>query len=210
MSYSHNVPSFVFIIDTEQYAGNFDRQMCAYLTGIYGECGVGKGLAEEFLAQEGMETLRLFEEHVDNAPDNHGTLRPTSIWPTPGWFNNGHGGSFKDDGQHEEEAQAHFNNAVQRHADDLLRTYSHMPSYAWQERKRYLKENEGKKFKKWPAYQSVAIFFHKRPPDELIAIMKRRVEDFVYYMKTRMWPTYITVTGFRLIEQKVVQTEEVM
>ena len=33
------------IIDTNSYSGNFEREMCAYVTGQYGECGVGKDLA---------------------------------------------------------------------------------------------------------------------------------------------------------------------
>ncbi|KKK83825.1 hypothetical protein LCGC14_2789530, partial [marine sediment metagenome] len=33
--------SWIFIIDTDSYAGNFEREMCAYITGRVGECGVG-------------------------------------------------------------------------------------------------------------------------------------------------------------------------
>jgi len=39
---------YKFIIDTDQYAGNFEREMCAYLTGTVGECGVGDEFAELF------------------------------------------------------------------------------------------------------------------------------------------------------------------
>ena len=27
--------TYIFIIDTNMYAGNFEREMCAYLTGLY-------------------------------------------------------------------------------------------------------------------------------------------------------------------------------
>jgi len=37
-----------FIIDTNEYAGNFEREMCAYCTGQIGDCGVGEEEAEKF------------------------------------------------------------------------------------------------------------------------------------------------------------------
>ena len=37
---------YLFVIDTDIYAGNFERQMCAYITGQIGECEVGKENAE--------------------------------------------------------------------------------------------------------------------------------------------------------------------
>lgn len=43
---------YSFIIDTNSYAGNFEREMCAYLTGQVGDCGVGdehiESLKEQF------------------------------------------------------------------------------------------------------------------------------------------------------------------
>ena len=38
-----------FVVDTDTYAGNFEREMCAFMTGITGACGVGK---EEVLIEE--------------------------------------------------------------------------------------------------------------------------------------------------------------
>ena len=35
------------IVDTENYAGNFERELVAYATGCYGDCGVGDGEAED-------------------------------------------------------------------------------------------------------------------------------------------------------------------
>jgi hypothetical protein len=32
---------WLFIVDTDSYAGNFERCMCAYMTGQIGECEVG-------------------------------------------------------------------------------------------------------------------------------------------------------------------------
>ncbi len=33
---------YLFVIDTDTYAGNFEREMCAYVTGQIGECEVSR------------------------------------------------------------------------------------------------------------------------------------------------------------------------
>ena len=43
---------YLFIVDTDQYAGNFEREMCAYMTGAVGECGVGEEYAKMFNEEE--------------------------------------------------------------------------------------------------------------------------------------------------------------
>jgi hypothetical protein len=84
------------IIDTEQYAGNFEREMVAFITAQTGDCGVGKesqALAEEELPEEALEW---FESNVMMMADEHGCFRPASIAPTPGWYNDGHGKHYPD------------------------------------------------------------------------------------------------------------------
>jgi hypothetical protein len=75
------------IIDTNQYAGNFERQMCAYITGVLGDCGVG---------HEHEREVAEFKYKIAQEPDEHGTHRPVVIYPTPGYFNHGMGGHYKD------------------------------------------------------------------------------------------------------------------
>lgn len=41
---------YTFVIDTEQYAGNFEREICAFVTGRRGEYG-GKKEAEQYKNQ---------------------------------------------------------------------------------------------------------------------------------------------------------------
>jgi hypothetical protein len=72
----------VIVFDTDAYAGNFEREMCAYITGRYGVCEVGKELAESVLPELGHAAW--YEDHVVPEPDEHGTWRPASIWPTAG------------------------------------------------------------------------------------------------------------------------------
>lgn len=45
MSHDINRTCYIFIVDTAEYAGNFERPMVAYMTGCVGECGVGREAA---------------------------------------------------------------------------------------------------------------------------------------------------------------------
>ena len=97
-----NVTSVVVAIDTNEYAGNFEREMCAFVTGQVGECGVGEELvkeAQEELAQDTFNnTGEWIEEHIVSEPDDSDCpcCRPCSIWPTPGRVNNGSGAHFNE------------------------------------------------------------------------------------------------------------------
>lgn len=80
------------IVDTENYAGNFERELVAYATGCYGDCGVGDGEAEDARAK--MKHYAWWEQHmVMQEDDEHGAdmMRPVSLHPTPDWVNNGRG-----------------------------------------------------------------------------------------------------------------------
>jgi len=69
-------------IDTNRYAGSFERPMCAFITGQIGECEVGREcmpLAEAELTQE---VLEWFGDHIIQVSD--GCDRPVEIAPTPG------------------------------------------------------------------------------------------------------------------------------
>jgi len=39
---------YIFIVDTEKYAGDFERQLTAYCTGQVGDCGVGEREGQNF------------------------------------------------------------------------------------------------------------------------------------------------------------------
>lgn len=79
MSAKQTVAPYVFIIDTDQYSGNFERELCAFLTGSVGECGVGDG--EQALFKENGQ----FQDLADKTsfqPDDNGCSRPATIWET--------------------------------------------------------------------------------------------------------------------------------
>jgi len=81
---------YIFIIDTDTYAGNFERPMCAYVTGQIGECNVGKEQAE-LAKKEIPEVVEQLEELIEHVPDEHGCHRPVSIFPNPRYGNDGDG-----------------------------------------------------------------------------------------------------------------------
>lgn len=62
---------FGFIIDTNEYSGNFERELCAHITGHIGECGVG----DEFIDDE---IDGLFENVI--GVDDDGCNRPCKIF----------------------------------------------------------------------------------------------------------------------------------
>ncbi len=72
------IPSpYAFLIHTDSYAGNFERAMCAFITGEIGECGVGKDLIDEEVDYSTMDEI------VAQYPDEHGCHRPVTMQRTP-------------------------------------------------------------------------------------------------------------------------------
>lgn len=98
MSADTDKAPFLFVIDTDTYSGNFERPLCGYITGRYGDCEVGKSEAELFM-EESCDSVDLDVvvepyNNVGYMADEHGTQRPVTIFPTPGRWNDGSGGHF--------------------------------------------------------------------------------------------------------------------
>jgi len=64
--------SYKILIKTDSYAGNFERQLCAHLTGHIGECEVGKEYVNEKIYEE-------FEDCIEQKPDENGHFRPVDL-----------------------------------------------------------------------------------------------------------------------------------
>lgn len=84
-----NDPMYLFVVDTESYSGNFEREMIAWVTGQIGECGVGE---ENIDPNMPADLLEWCKDCVLSQPSDRGCNRPAAIWPTPGWYNDGWGG----------------------------------------------------------------------------------------------------------------------
>jgi hypothetical protein len=189
---------YIFVIDTESYAGNFEREMCGYCTGEIGECGVGDKEAKLFRQDMKIEDEEgPFCEKICSRHDKHGVARPASIFPTPGWFNDGMGGHFRD-GQDEAEALEHHKQECLKWADDKE-----------PENKKIWLDRANAPLKKHPAYFSVAIFFSEIPTQEEIDLIIARAKVYAKERPdcTRDWQdkTPINITGFRLIEERNIQ-----
>ena len=73
----------LFIVDTNTYAGSFERSMVAFMTGLVGECGVGIEDAKIARRELGELTCEMFDEEVVQRSDGSGCRRPASIWASP-------------------------------------------------------------------------------------------------------------------------------
>jgi len=85
---------YYFVVDTDEYSGNFERELCAYITAQTGECGVGSDIAD-FAYNESKKEVDIFFNLVETEPDEDGCWRPVKIYPTPGWYNDGMGKHYK-------------------------------------------------------------------------------------------------------------------
>ncbi|MFA6159397.1 MAG: hypothetical protein WC763_07265 [Candidatus Paceibacterota bacterium] len=75
---------FLFVIDTADYAGNFERELCAYITGTIGDCGVGEDMAQIYDKEVGVDSFtNPFEDIILSEPDEQGVCRPVTIYPAP-------------------------------------------------------------------------------------------------------------------------------
>lgn len=63
---------FRVLVKTDSYTGNFEREMCAHMTGHIGECEVG----QEFVGQE---VFNVFDNYVEDVPDDNGCRRPVEV-----------------------------------------------------------------------------------------------------------------------------------
>lgn len=71
------IPSnYAFVVHTDSYAGNFERDMCAFITGVVGECGVGIESIDEKVDYE------IVQDIIASYPDEHGCCRPVTICNT--------------------------------------------------------------------------------------------------------------------------------
>ena len=188
MNVMPNAGSFLFIVDTQNHAGSFERQLVAYLTGQVGECGVGSEEAK--LAKEDGVPL-WFKDHVLHLPDaERGYIRPASIWPTPGWFNDGMGGVYPD-GTDPKAVEETYLKAIQDYADQMYPGKGQQSEAQREARTKFVSEH--KTYGRWPAYLSVAVAFKTRPSRKTLDLLRHRAE--IYCTREN-----ITLTGVRLLE----------
>ncbi len=216
---------YIFIIDTDSYAGNFERYMCAYLTGKIGECGVGREMAKIFENDK----IKINFNNIEDTADENGCYRPVEIQPNPNWFNNGMGGHYRISDENIEKqlkdsvkAQEDYWLPLIKQKEEIIKklkkgkkvsnwTIEAAESEITRHKQDIEKEKKRKTVQKYPAYMSVGIYFSSRPTKEQIDFMKNRVESFESVM--RKSADYnknfkLKIEGFRLIKVTKAEKEE--
>jgi len=196
---------YYFIIDTDKYSGNFERQMCAYITGQVGSCGVGKEIATYARKELKIEIERL-NGLIGSELNEDGVYRPAKIYPTPNIYNNGMGFHFKAG---EEDL------AKEQYKKTLIEEFKELSEEEYADE---LKRLSNKPIDKYPAYQSVAIFLCLEPNKFDIRLLKERAEKFAKICRNGqaktiggselLLPKNLNIIGFRLIE-KTTEYEEI-
>jgi hypothetical protein len=75
------------IIDTDSYSGNFEREMCAFITGQVGESEVGSEIVEK--ERSNIKYLDWWEEHIESRvrdTDDTAIYDICEIVSTPGCY----------------------------------------------------------------------------------------------------------------------------
>lgn len=78
---------YYFVVDTDTYSGNFERQLCAYITGRCGDWSPAGRIAEFALKSPEVGDIG---QHVIDMNGEYGPV-PVTIVPTPGFYNDGVG-----------------------------------------------------------------------------------------------------------------------
>lgn len=167
-----NKDYWLFVIDTDTYAGSFERELTGYCTGQIGECGIGSECAERF-HEEHPEMVDVFEQLILHLPDEHGCYRPTSIYPTPGYWSDGLGTCWPDSKWGSQEAQEKYMLSMKKFKPTSSDPIGHCL-----------------------AYMSVAIFFIEQPTPRIIHFLMQRV---LSYTPVGSFSQTFTVTGFRIM-----------
>lgn len=200
-----------FIVDTNKYSGNFERQMCAFMTGQMGDCGVGYEEACIFDKEViNKSIIEFFEENILQVKDENGTCRPCEIETTPNIYNNGLGFDYVKG--EEELALQKYKECVKKDEEayiNNLKLYIGKGKMNWSDEdinieidghKKKIEEVQNlKEVRKLPAYHSVVIYFDSEIDKEIIDFLKQRAYEFA-----KNHEDDLIITGFRLYEKEII------
>ncbi len=191
-----------FIVDTDKYAGNFEREMCAVVMNAIGDCGVGDNLINTW----DEEDLSGYTRQVND----EGCYRPVEIYPSPYYYNNGMGFHYKDTPEGRKEALEKYKQSwvdyntphIERAKRNLVAEKPDHPSWTPEACKGEIKRLKDEIEKamsstephKYSAYNSVLFHLDKELPQKVIDKIKYRCEDFVKHKG-------IKIIGYRVLDQ---------
>ena len=168
---------YLIIIDTSDYAGNFERELCAYVTGLIGESGVGEKQAIIFHKEVDVEIGDWFDLNVEFTSN----YNPSSLSSTPGWFNDGFGKHYRNDDDPEIILNTYNNNGGTLTSADQITKY--------------------------PSYQSIEIAFCKEPPYSIIELITERSKKFCLDEKVYKWCRPKEILDVRLVKRTTQDVE---
>jgi hypothetical protein len=202
---------YTFVVDTEQYVGNFERAMCQYMT--------GRILDNEEDEDEDLTFSPGIFLKMEERPTEHDQYAYHHIVTTPGWYNNGVGGHFRDIPENDSAALEHWKRSTVEYETKYLNIHQAMLDEIDTDRMRrsgWTRESLGRVVQeyrdrieraafrtavnKFPAFLSLGIFFHQELTNEEIEILKSRAHEFAERES-------LVVTGFRMIEEITITKE---
>ena len=196
-----------FIVDTDKYAGNFERQLCAVAMNAIGDCGVGSNFVDTWDEEDlSGYTRQVYDE---------GCYRPVEIYPSPYYYNNGMGFHYKDTPKDRREALEKYKQSwvdyntphIERAMKNLVADKPDHPSWTPDACKREIirleseieRANAQTEPNKYDAYNSVVFYLSKELPQKVIDKVKYRCED---YCKGRG----IKILGYRILKEDTKTT----
>ncbi len=177
MNYLVPPGSFVLVFDTDLCSFDLERELVAYATGRYGDCGFGSDESAEARKALPPQISAWLDEHVLSVPDEHGCARPAMDWSTPGWFNDGHGNHHRFDAD-EALVLERRNATILRNAEGIEGAYEDRE--IGEDRKAEFLAANGfdQPLTRYPARQSAAVAFDERPDGPLEALLRERAQAF--------------------------------
>ena len=187
--------TYILVVDTDSYAGNFERELAGYATGIC-DLDRGRGDKEAMEAAEAepdiVAALRAKSRAVRH--DEYGMVTNT-IRATPGRFNNGMGFHYAaDDPAAMEDARTRSKQSMteyqERHLKEVRRRLAEGDFQlegpgAWTKEacERTIESAQAAihragQFVSWPAFESVAMFFAGPLTAQEMSFVRRRTEEF--------------------------------
>lgn len=195
----------LIIIDTENHAAAFCRELGQWLTGLNDGCRHEDTILDLARAQIGASDLAWMEEHVVMVPDEYRDPRVAAMVATPGWFNHGHGACFPDHLWDSEEVRRSLDEALaeyeeeNRNPDGSLDDHDTELLRGWRE--------DGPT--RCPAYLSVAIEVTQKPERELLERIAARAHRFSECPQVIGDGdfSYVKITAVRLVDERIVHTD---
>jgi len=213
-------PTYILVVDTDRYSGNFERQLAGYATGICDlERHHGRDQAEDAEKEHPDMVAALRSKSLPVRHHDYGMVTNT-IRATPGRLNNGAGFHYTPGGPEvAEDARARakqsmigFHDGAHAQVRRRLAENDFQPEGpgAWTRKacERTLADAQASieragRFISWPAYESVAMFFHEPLTVGEMEFVRRRAEEFAASPSPRI----MIREPFRILDVHMIRAE---